>query len=74
MEIPIWIEYVNVFFIVYACVLFITYILTGILSGIELRHYKNKNRYVDYKAMLTFQALPTVSIIAPAYNEEKNNY
>lgn len=71
MEIPIWIEYVNVFFIVYACVLFITYILTGILSGFELRHYKNKNRYVDYKAMLTFQALPTVSIIAPAYNEEK---
>jgi hypothetical protein len=47
------------------------YLLTSIISAFELRNYKNKNRYVDYKAMLTFQALPSVSIIAPAYNEEK---
>jgi len=47
------------------------YLLTGFLSIIELRNYKNKNKYVDYKSMLTFESLPTVSIIAPAYNEEK---
>lgn len=71
MEIPPWIEYINSFFFVYGCALFVTYLFTGIVSAVELRNYKNKNRYVDYKAMLTFQALPTVSIIAPAYNEEK---
>ncbi|HET7734322.1 MAG TPA: glycosyltransferase family 2 protein, partial [Paludibacter sp.] len=71
MEIPQWIVHINSFFFIYACALFATYLFTGILSAIELRNYKNKNRYVDYKAMLTFQTLPTVSIIAPAYNEEK---
>ena len=61
----------SVFFFVYACLLLLMYLLTGFLSIIELRNYKNKNKYVDYKSMLTFESLPTVSIIAPAYNEEK---
>ncbi|MFT3752713.1 MAG: hypothetical protein QM800_07495 [Paludibacter sp.] len=71
MEIQVWIEHINNFFFIYACALFAMYLFTGVLSALELRNYKNKNRYVDYKAMLTFQALPSVSIIAPAYNEEK---
>jgi len=71
MVIRLCIEYVNYFFFAYAFVLSAMYLFTGILSGIELRNYKNKNRYVDYNRMLTFQVLPSVSIIAPAYNEEK---
>jgi len=65
------IESINSFFFVYASVLFTIYVLTALLSVLELKNYINKNRYVDYKSMLTFQKLPSVSIIAPAYNEEK---
>lgn len=71
IDIQIWIEYINNFFFIYACALFAMYLFAGVLSGVELRNYKNKNRYVDYKAMLTFHSLPSVSVIAPAYNEEK---
>jgi cellulose synthase/poly-beta-1,6-N-acetylglucosamine synthase-like glycosyltransferase len=42
------------------------------MSVVELRTYSNKNKFVDYKSMLSFSKLPTVSIIAPAFNEEKN--
>ncbi|MFA6580658.1 MAG: glycosyltransferase family 2 protein [Paludibacter sp.] len=65
------IDSVNSFFFIYACLLFIIYVLTAILSVQELKKYITKNRYVDYKSMLTFQKLPSISIIAPAYNEEK---
>lgn len=61
----------NYIFFIYACALFGMYILTSILSIFELRNYINKNRFVDYKSMLSFPKLPSVSIIAPAYNEEK---
>lgn len=61
----------NNFFFIYACILFVIYILTAVLSVQELKNYITKNRYVDYKSMLTFQKLPSISIIAPAYNEEK---
>jgi cellulose synthase/poly-beta-1,6-N-acetylglucosamine synthase-like glycosyltransferase len=47
------------------------YIFTATFSVLELRRYSTKNKYVDYKAMLSFEKLPSVSIIAPAYNEEK---
>ncbi|MDR3654069.1 MAG: glycosyltransferase [Paludibacter sp.] len=61
----------NSFFFIYACILFVIYILTAVLSVQELKNYITKNRYVDYKSMLAFQKLPSISIIAPAYNEEK---
>lgn len=66
-----WIDVLNSVFFVYACVLFTMYLFNAILSILELRSYSNKNKYVNYKSMLAFEKLPTVSIIAPAYNEEK---
>lgn len=66
-----WIEVLNSVFFVYACLLFTMYLFNAILSILELRNYSNKNKYVNYKSMLAFEKLPTVSIIAPAYNEEK---
>jgi cellulose synthase/poly-beta-1,6-N-acetylglucosamine synthase-like glycosyltransferase len=47
------------------------YIFTAAFSVLELRKYSSKNKYVNYKGMLSYEKLPTVSIIAPAYNEEK---
>jgi len=71
MTIASLVELLNMLFLVYASILFTIYILTAALSVSELKKYINKNRYVDYKSMLSFQKLPSVSIIAPAYNEEK---
>lgn len=66
-----WIDILNSLFFVYACILFTMYLFNAILSTLELRAYSNKNKYVNYKSMLSFEKLPTVSVIAPAYNEEK---
>ena len=67
-----WIDVLNSFFLVYACILFSMYLFNAVLSISELRGYLNKNKYVHYKSMLSFEKLPSVSVIAPAYNEEKS--
>lgn len=66
-----WLFFMNNVFLIYACALFAMYLITANLSIIELRNYSNKNKHVDYKSMLSFEKLPSVSIIAPAFNEEK---
>ena len=71
MDLANIINILNNAFFIYACVLFSMYLLTAVLSYLELRDYSNKNKYVDYKSMLSFERLPSVSVIAPAYNEEK---
>lgn len=62
---------INFFFLMYACALFGLYIGISILSFLEMRKYINKNRYIDYNDLMSFSQLPSVSIIAPAYNEAK---
>jgi len=62
---------VNSFFIIYACALFAVYISITILSFFEMKKYINRNRYIDYRVLMSFYKLPSVSIIAPAYNESK---
>ena len=64
-------DLINSFYLVYAFLLFLIYFLTAVLSVSGLKSYISKNKYVDYKSMLSFHKLPSVSIIAPAYNEEE---
>jgi biofilm PGA synthesis N-glycosyltransferase PgaC len=61
----------NSLFIVYAGLIFLTYVYIAVLSILELRKYIARNQYVDYTAMLSFERLPSITIIAPAYNEER---
>lgn len=72
MDLINWIEILNSIFFIYVCALFTVYLFMAGLSFFELRNYTNKNKYVDYKSMLSFERLPSVSVIAPAFNEEKN--
>lgn len=51
--------------------LFGIYLFTALLSIIEINKYFNKNHNFYYRSMLSFPKSPSVSIIAPAYNEEK---
>jgi len=67
-----WIDIVTSIFFIYGCLLFGSYLLNAVLSLSEFRRYSVKNKYVDYKTMLSFEKIPTVSVIAPAFNEGKS--
>ena len=57
----------GIFFI--AVIIFSTYILMAVISGLEIIHYLRKNSFVDYSALLSSPLAPSITIIAPAYNE-----
>ncbi|MBU8893564.1 MAG: glycosyltransferase [Bacteroidales bacterium] len=63
---------INVFFLVYGLTLFVSYITIGIFSSLELTFYNNRNKYFNFNSITDFKELPTISVIAPCYNEEKS--
>ncbi len=65
-------EIFNSFFLIYALILFISYVSVAILSTFELRFYLKKNKHFDYRSIISYKNLPSVSIIAPAFNEEES--
>lgn len=65
-------ELFNSFFLIYALILFVSYITVAVLSTSELRFYLKKNKHFDYRSILSYRKLPTISIIAPAFNEEES--
>jgi len=54
---------------VYAIAIFLSYILTAIISGSEMIRYMRKNSFVDFSAIISSPYAPPVTILAPAYNE-----
>jgi poly-beta-1,6-N-acetyl-D-glucosamine synthase len=50
-------------------IIFATYLTLMIFSAVALRRYLRKNSYVNYNSILTSPIAPTLSVIAPAYNE-----
>jgi cellulose synthase/poly-beta-1,6-N-acetylglucosamine synthase-like glycosyltransferase len=57
-------------FIITAMV-FTTYLVLTIFSAVSLRLYLRKNSYVDYNTIVSSPLAPTLSVIAPAYNESQ---
>ena len=55
----------------YYVVVISTYALLAFISFLALRKYLKKNKYVDYNVILSSPIVPSVSIIAPAYNESR---
>lgn len=53
----------------YSLILFSFYITLSIFSAFSLIHYLRKNTFVDYNVIVSSPLAPSVSIIAPAYNE-----
>lgn len=49
-----------------------SYIILSIISFIAVIRYVKRNRFTDYKALLTSPFAPGVSILAPAYNEQES--
>ncbi len=59
-------------FLIYGVIICTGYIFSALFSLVELRDYKRKYNFDDELALLKSSDLPTISILAPAYNEEAN--
>ena len=60
----------NAVFIITALI-FTTYLLLTVFSAISLRKYLRKNSYVDYNSIVSSPLAPTLTVIAPAFNESR---
>jgi poly-beta-1,6-N-acetyl-D-glucosamine synthase len=64
-------------FIVENGIIFITififgsYVTLALFSALSMLNYIRKNSFVDYKVLLSSPLVPSISVIAPAYNEGK---
>lgn len=47
----------------------VIYLTIMILSALEMRDHRRKNRFADYQDIITSPIAPGVSILAPAFNE-----
>jgi len=56
---------------IYSVALVLSYIFIGIYSIGETRNYLHKNSFTDYRLPATSPHAPSVSVLAPAYNEAK---
>lgn len=59
-------------FFAYAFLAIGSYIVLSVISGKETIDYLKKNSFVNYKDILTSAISPSITIIAPAYNESLN--
>lgn len=60
------------YLIVYSYTIFVmfSYLIMGFISALQARKYLKRNTYTDYLNILQSPEAPSVSILAPAYNEE----
>ncbi len=63
------IEYINLVFLLFTIVLFTMFSLMGYLSTRNYIHYRNKNSFGDLSKIMASPLAPSITIIAPAYNE-----
>lgn len=62
---------VNNFILGLTIIIFSSYLLLAAVSAIALRNYLRKNSFIDYNNIILAPVTPSISVIAPAYNEEK---
>ncbi|MEY3679354.1 MAG: hypothetical protein RI924_1495 [Bacteroidota bacterium] len=62
----------NEYIFAYALVVMSSYVLIILFSALEMRSYLRKNSYTNYNNILVSEFAPSVSILAPAYNEALN--
>ncbi len=56
----------------YAILIISGYLILSVISAFVLRKYQRKNSYVDYEMIISSPLAPSISLIAPAYNESKS--
>ena len=60
------------FFLVFTILIIGSYIILAFFSSRETMEYLKKNSFVHHKDLITSPIAPSISIIAPAYNESLN--
>lgn len=63
-------DILNYFFLTYSFLLFLSYVFIAISSSVYLSYYIKKSKFFRFNSINEYKILPTISIIAPAYNEE----
>ncbi|PCJ97159.1 MAG: glycosyl transferase family 2 [Flavobacteriaceae bacterium] len=63
-------EYINIVFLLFTIVLFVLFTIMVYLSTRNSIHYRNKNSFGDLSKIMASPLAPSITIIAPAYNEE----
>lgn len=66
------IQIIHYLFFTYAFLAILSYVVLSIISAFETVNYFKKNSFVNYKKILSSNIAPSISIIAPAYNESLN--
>ena len=66
------IDLIQYLFFGFALTAILSYIILAIISAFETVDYMKKNSFVNYKEILSSSISPSISIIAPAYNETLN--
>lgn len=64
-------KFADHFILVYSCILFGTYFILSTVSAFDIINYMRRNSFIDYRDILAAPSAPSISIIAPAYNESK---
>jgi len=59
----------NTLILFYAIGIYLCYMSLALISARAMAIYKKKNSFIDYRAILSSPFAPSVSLIAPAYNE-----
>ncbi|WP_245942170.1 glycosyltransferase family 2 protein [Algoriphagus chordae] len=62
-------EVFGIIFLFLSFSVIVIYLLIMILSALEMRDHRRKNRFADYQDIITSPIAPGVSILAPAFNE-----
>jgi len=63
---------IQYFFFAFAFLAISSYIVLALISIFETVNYMKKNSFVNYKDIISSSISPSISIIAPAYNETLN--
>lgn len=59
------------FILWYALLVCLSYVILGALSANEMLFYKRNNQQVNYASLMNSDLIPSIAIVAPAYNEER---
>src|SRR6478609_3032595 len=63
---------INFLFLAFTILAISANVALAIISAFETKDYLKKNSFVNYKEILSSNLSPSISIIAPAYNESLN--
>jgi len=61
----------NAFILVYVIIITSSYLFLGIISIAGLSNYLAENVFINYNVILSSELAPPLSLLAPAYNEER---